>query len=483
MKSMARKVWLWVLLWLPLDGWGQVPTIEIHHMDIGVGDATLIKVNTRNPHPYAILIDGGMPGEAYNVIGYLKMAEFGNLGNSPYVDLVIASHYDADHIGGLAGTDNHPGILWPGDHRPEQRVIYYALLDRGKAKPQEKIDTGVYNLYSRYGRMRRATVGNPEFLRNEITLPAPVILPDTFPPLDTTLVNLRIGGVINLGHDANNVPVRLRLIAANGRVSSPNNAAPPLPYQYVDVAGNLGIDRNNPGGYRDENNWGLAWVLEYGEFRYFSGGDMAGYTNAKFFDEETPVSEGLRNIYPNNPVGHVCAMKVNHHGSDEASNTNFLESLAPTAIFFSCASGHSFPRQEVIDRVVNAQYGAGRGLDTRFCRALVFTEMHQRRALPYRNSYISGNIKYNCYDPVYDPEPIVGKRVKRNIWEIPESPNWDYDREDLAEYYNAQVLGNNKILVYPEADNEEIDVESRFEIYVRSLFGNGWLMVEEYRCH
>ena len=83
--------------------------VEIHHIDVGTGDATLIKVNNRVP-ARAILIDAGYKGLAPNVIQYMQTDGLGGLGGNPYIDFVIASHYHQDHIGGLVGPKRKVGF-------------------------------------------------------------------------------------------------------------------------------------------------------------------------------------------------------------------------------------------------------------------------------------------------------------------------------------------------------------------------------------
>ena len=65
-------------------------TLEVHYIDIGQGDATLIKCGS-----HAMLIDGGNNNKGTTVQLYLKKQGVESL------DYVIGTHPDADHIGGL----------------------------------------------------------------------------------------------------------------------------------------------------------------------------------------------------------------------------------------------------------------------------------------------------------------------------------------------------------------------------------------------
>src|SRR5680860_1713714 len=63
--------------------------LQVHFIDVGQGDATLILA----PDGQAVLIDGGESGSG--VLSYLKAQGVGR------VNLMIATHPHADHIGGL----------------------------------------------------------------------------------------------------------------------------------------------------------------------------------------------------------------------------------------------------------------------------------------------------------------------------------------------------------------------------------------------
>ena len=65
--------------------------LEVHFIDVGQGDATLIKA----PGGKTMLVDGGPNSAGKDVVAYLKAKGVKSL------DYVVATHPDADHIGGL----------------------------------------------------------------------------------------------------------------------------------------------------------------------------------------------------------------------------------------------------------------------------------------------------------------------------------------------------------------------------------------------
>src|SRR5690625_3107188 len=81
-------------LWLSphLNVYGdQQSLLKVHIIDVGQGDSMLIQT----PGNKVILIDGGPPVAVKKVVDYLKKH------NIETVDLLIATHPDMDHIGGL----------------------------------------------------------------------------------------------------------------------------------------------------------------------------------------------------------------------------------------------------------------------------------------------------------------------------------------------------------------------------------------------
>lgn len=65
-------------------------TLEVHFLDVGQGDATLIRQGE-----HAMLIDGGDNSEGTAVQAYLQSQ------GVEHLDYVVGTHPDADHVGGL----------------------------------------------------------------------------------------------------------------------------------------------------------------------------------------------------------------------------------------------------------------------------------------------------------------------------------------------------------------------------------------------
>lgn len=70
----------------------QQPNMEVHFIDVGQGDCILIKT----PENKTILIDGGTPDSGEEIVDFLNEQQI------VQINLLIVTHPDIDHIGGLS---------------------------------------------------------------------------------------------------------------------------------------------------------------------------------------------------------------------------------------------------------------------------------------------------------------------------------------------------------------------------------------------
>ncbi len=76
----------------PASSYAATPkTMKVHYIDVGQGDSIYIKA----PNGEDILIDGGNKGKGNAVVSYLKKQKVDD------IEVLISTHPDADHIGGL----------------------------------------------------------------------------------------------------------------------------------------------------------------------------------------------------------------------------------------------------------------------------------------------------------------------------------------------------------------------------------------------
>jgi competence protein ComEC len=107
--------------------WGATPqspelnTLKISFIDVGRGDGALIQ----SPDGFNLLIDGGKPEAGPTVVAYLRKNKV------PDIDVMVASHTDNDHFGGLIDVleSNIPvrRVFYNG--YPESTDNWYAFLE------------------------------------------------------------------------------------------------------------------------------------------------------------------------------------------------------------------------------------------------------------------------------------------------------------------------------------------------------------------
>ena len=118
--------------------------------------------------------------------------------------------------------------------------------------------------------------------------------------------------------------VRLKCLSSNGRLAGG---------AVIDLAGTA----------QQENSASISWLLSYGDFQMFVGGDLTGGSAASVNVER--------------PVGVVCGdvdvYRVNMHGSALSSTNGFVQQLQPEFAIISVSSpnGSNFPRSKVIQRL------------------------------------------------------------------------------------------------------------------------------------
>lgn len=260
-----------IIAWLFLfSGLLVAQELKICHIDVAQGDATLIV----SPSGMMTLIDAGNNGKGTNtVLPYLA-----NLGITS-LNYVIATHYHADHIGGLDEVITGLGGAHVG-------VVY----DRGTAHAPPSNAT-----YTDYATAAATASGGRQ--------------------------TVSVGQVIDLGGG-----VTMLCLATDGTV---------LNYGVV------------PGSTSSENDLSSAWLISYGDFRYYTGGDVGGESTS-YADQETPIVNS-------SGIGMVDGLKIDHHGSQYSTNQAFVDHLQGSACVIPVGSNsYGHPVQVVLDRLCAA---------------------------------------------------------------------------------------------------------------------------------
>ena len=107
-------------------GTSQTGTLTVTWLDVGQGDAAVIQCGGQT-----MLIDGGKPEKSSYIYAWLQQHGLS------YLDVIVATHVDADHIGGLSGALNYASVgtaycpVTTGTTEIFQSFVKY-LAQRGK---------------------------------------------------------------------------------------------------------------------------------------------------------------------------------------------------------------------------------------------------------------------------------------------------------------------------------------------------------------
>lgn len=317
-----------------LPGW-QEDYLDIHHINTGKGDCTFFIF----PDGTTMLFDAGeqdvtkpstrttkrkpnetkLPGEW--MVDYIQTIQKGL--PSKNIDYAAISHFHDDHMGrphslspdSKSGTYKLTGITTIGENIPIGK-----LLDRGWPDynyPSPLINE-MMNNYRSFIEWQQDNNGMKveQFVagsRDQIGL---VNKKEKYPSFH--IQNISVNGEVWTG------------VANNTRKNFPEIAS--LKSQ------GMSLPKENP--------CSISFRVSYGQFDYFTGGDLPGILDSNdplWNDMETPVAKA---------VGPVEVNVLNHHGNRDSQNAFFLESLRPRVHITSVWSSNH-PGHDVLRRLLN----------------------------------------------------------------------------------------------------------------------------------
>jgi beta-lactamase superfamily II metal-dependent hydrolase len=354
----------------------------LDHLPYAIGQA----LDLRGTVNQALLIDGGDDEYGGNVVEYLELHGVLDPRNKGYVAnlALVISHYHDDHIGGARSlfkeavaqqvTSQVRGRGRNAKTRTVTRTVWtlqprYRPAHVYLTEPDEDEDPWSQRLFNLRADIDEATTQNAHpTLVTEVEPGGQITVTDN--DGFETMEQLRIG----LGDGAGGIPITLRAFAASRSVLEPRSG------QVTAV----------PSGTRtpDQNDRSIMFVLQYGSFRAYLGGDLAGdggpdggntdanavdTTTKKFFSNHADVESTLNPVLEANlPAtaaaqagepkftvpGYCTVIKANHHASSSSVDVFTLSTTRPRIAVIPAgvrARFHRHPTQEVLNRMSPGQ--------------------------------------------------------------------------------------------------------------------------------
>ncbi len=261
--------------------------LEIHHINVGQGDATLVV----SPIGKSALFDAGesywnSSADARTVGPYIE-----NVLGCKHLDYVLISHFHLDHIGYVGY-----GGLW---HLVEVQGFSVGQMLHRDYNTYLGTTSGTFDNWKTYLEGAGQAKLNP-------------------------VIAVEGTGQMDLG---GGVVVDIVAVDGNGDLATGIFTGDPAP--------------------PSENDYSIGVVIRYGVFDEWIGGDMDGeYSDGgygyAYHDIEWSVAP---------EVGDVDVYRVNHHGADHSSSPTFVNQLDPEVSIISVGDANTYvhPRQAVMD--------------------------------------------------------------------------------------------------------------------------------------
>jgi len=263
--------------------------LEIHHINIGQGDSTLVV----SPTGKTLLIDAGesiynTSTDAQTVGAYIQ-----SVIGSKYLDYVLITHFHCDHTGYVGY-----GGLW---HLIESQGFTVGQTLHRDYNTYLGNTSGTFNNWKTY------LEGSGESKLNPVVAVT-----------GTSQINL--GG---------NVVTDIKVVDGNGDLN----------------AGNFSQDANPP----SENDYSIGLLISYYDFDEWISGDLDGeYCSSSYGYSYHDLERNAARL-----SGDVDVYRANHHGSSHSNSSTFINQLDPEVSIVSVGNGNTYghPTQIVMDRL------------------------------------------------------------------------------------------------------------------------------------
>lgn len=301
--------------------------VEIINIRVGQGDATLIRGPAApDGRRITVLFDAG---DINDYVGGRVIGAVLSKRGIRAIDYVVVSHYDVDHIGGLVhgaphgasvllGWNGTPGATGDDDGDGNDGWVGQQFFEPDRDELGKDDDIPIRFFVDRGDTPPSTTQASSKYRAMAGAMGQRVSL-DTQAKVDSYAIDL--GGGAKMTALAGNGFVR-------GRAARVANVT-------------------------TENERSLSFLLTYKKFRYLISGDMIG---RKYGSEDARVESAVGEVIKAMGVT-VDVLHVDHHGGNNASETDFLDMIKPTIAIISTGNGndHHHPNEETLARLEAAK--------------------------------------------------------------------------------------------------------------------------------
>lgn len=312
-------------------------TIKIYMPNVNDGDAIIVHLKKSDEHQLIVLIDGGHGGDAKNITDILDplLQSAGKTGP----DLVICTHYDLDHIGGLkkiaAHYDENIGEVWI--HKPNllvetvnlasflkgQQLLVEnrdpevdALKSAALATGAEKYMDVVLESYSDMTELVRYL----EKINVKVKEPFPDLELSGWPEIKV------LGPTLKFYNSKLDELKPKRILLTEMKNMATESANEQLKSLALEAKSTLTpcqiLDNKDKSGVTAVNQVSAIIEITVGGKKYLFTGDA----NIDSFENIPDYKNALKNIY---------WLKVAHHGSNNNSNSELIGIMSPKLAYIS----------------------------------------------------------------------------------------------------------------------------------------------------
>jgi len=302
--------------------------INIDMLSLGNANSNIVWLKDENSNHYVIVIDGGNKTDGVKVIQLLNTYVLTSAGKvAP--DLIICTHHDKDHVGGLIDVVNHYGNnigeVWINNPAEHMGSLNYRHLEESfRNKSQQKqyqvilesladLDDFI-SLVDKKGIRRSAALAGTSKFNGIIKILGP----------SNTFYKALLPGMQNLETFVNEeAGWAYRSIFDTPTINEALETSSPCPI----------VDEENTTSAT--NNSSVILEINRNGNRYLFTGDAGVQA---FEDVETRVS--LDNIY---------WLDVPHHGSRRNLSSRLINTMSPTTCFISAIGSAKHPRRALVN--------------------------------------------------------------------------------------------------------------------------------------